>query len=210
MAKKNDIEKISLDIANYWTSNDFFTESNKNCGTLVAFDWKEGHLTEINTNIDLDELESKNFKFDDFANFLKKNNFTFVLGLRNVGYADNPYPVWTDKFKEILKSNEIDYDEYVVDSWPSPIPELDVPDNVFILRYSFDVSNKVDALAANIWKLEDFIETWGKSIPSWDENHIYLEHRGDGGKKRIIIFCSNIENLILHRSYDKMTFQGYV
>ena len=33
------IEKISLEIANYWTSNDFLTETNKNCGTLVAFDW---------------------------------------------------------------------------------------------------------------------------------------------------------------------------
>mgnify|MGYP003324426675 CR=1 FL=1 len=51
------LESVSLDIANYWTSNDFLTESNKNCGTLVAFDWvKEGeeyYLTEINTNVNL-------------------------------------------------------------------------------------------------------------------------------------------------------------
>ena len=32
------IEKISLEISNYWTSNDFLTETNKNSGTLVAFD----------------------------------------------------------------------------------------------------------------------------------------------------------------------------
>jgi len=65
------IEKVSLDIANYWTSNDFLTESNKSCGTLVAFDWTEGYLTEINTNITLSDLELENFKFDDFVEFLK-------------------------------------------------------------------------------------------------------------------------------------------
>ena len=60
-------EKYFLEIANYWTSNDFLTESNKNCGTLVAFDWIdedeiESHLSEINTNIDLSDLEIENFK----------------------------------------------------------------------------------------------------------------------------------------------------
>ena len=35
------LEEISLEISNYWTSNDFLTESNKNCGTLVAFDWEK-------------------------------------------------------------------------------------------------------------------------------------------------------------------------
>ena len=56
------LEEISLEISNYWTSNDFLTESNKSSGTFVAFDWRDDHLTEINTNIDLGELESKNFK----------------------------------------------------------------------------------------------------------------------------------------------------
>ena len=54
------LEEISLEISNYWTSNDFLTETNKNCGTLVAFDVVEDNITEINTNIDLGELESRN------------------------------------------------------------------------------------------------------------------------------------------------------
>ena len=57
------------------------------------------------SNIDLEELELKNFKFDVFVDFLKKNNFTFVLGLRNIAFEDNPSTEWTDKLKEILKSN---------------------------------------------------------------------------------------------------------
>ena len=136
-------ETKSLEIANYWTSNDFLTESNKNCGTFVAFDWVkedgEYYLTEINTNVDLSDLEVDGFKFNDFVNFLKKNNFTLVLGLRNVANLptrgnENPSSEWTDELKKILKFNKIDYDEYMINRWPSPIPKFDVPDKVSVLR----------------------------------------------------------------------------
>ena len=189
------LESVSLDISNYWTSNDFLTESNKNCGTLVAFDWLDGYLTEINTNIDLGEMEVENFKFDVFIKFLKKNNFNFVLGLRNNNFFNNPSPEWTDELKETLKSNEIDYDEYVVDRWPSPIPEFDVPDNIFILRYSYDPYNKVDDLAGNNILFEDFIK---KS--DWEE---YYKYTAFGKKRRVIILCSDVENLILGESFLK-------
>ena len=53
------LEEISLEISNYWTSNDFLTESNKSSGTFVAFDWRKNYLSEINTNIDLEELDRK-------------------------------------------------------------------------------------------------------------------------------------------------------
>jgi hypothetical protein len=189
------LESISLDIANYWTSNDFLTESNDRCGTLVAFDWREDYLTEINTNVDLKELECDNFKFDIFVDFLKKNNFTFVLGLRNIGYKDNPSPEWIDKLKEILKSNEIDYDEYIVDRYPTPIPQFDIPENVFILRYSFDPNNKIDNFAAVSYIFRDFM------IKSdWEK---YYKDVDSKVKIRVIIFCSNIENLILKGGFDK-------
>ena len=193
------IEKISLDIANYWTSNDFLTESNKNCGTLVAFDWidedDEYYLTEINTNIDLSDLETENFKFDVFIDFLKNNNFNHVLGLRNIAYQDNPSEEWTDKLKEMLKSNDIDYDEYVVDQWPSPIPEFDVPDNIFILRYSYDEYCKVDQLTSSQYLFDEFI---GKSEwKSYYKDIVSIE------KNRVIVLCSDVEDLILHESFDK-------
>jgi hypothetical protein len=187
------LESISLDIANYWTSNDFLTESNKNCGTLVAFDWRDDYLTEINTNIDLGELESKNFKFDELIEFLKKNNFTFVLGLRNI--VEGPSEEWTDKLKETLKSNKIDYDEYIVDHWPSSIPEFDVSDNIFILRYSYDPYNRVDTLAANNILFEDFIK---KS--DWEK---YYKDKDSEEKTRVIIFVTDIENLVLEEGFNK-------
>ena len=189
------LESISLDIANYWTSNDFLTESNKNCGTIVAFDWRKKYLSEINTNIDLSELEVKKFKFDVFVEFLKKNNFNFVLGLRNNNFFNNPSPEWTDTLKEILKSNEIDYDEYIIDNWPAPIPEFDVPDNIFILRYSYDPYNKVDALAANDFLFHEFIKE-----SDWKK---YYKEVDSKVKTRVIVFYSGTENLVLHDGFIK-------
>ncbi len=205
------LESISLDIANYWTSNDFLTESNSRCGTLVAFDWVkedgEYYLTEINTNVDLSDLEVDGFKFNDFVNFLKKNNFTLVLGLRNVANLptrgnENPSSEWTDELKKILKFNKIDYDEYMINRWPSPIPKFDVPDNVFILRYSYDEHSKIDQFAAHNILLTDFIEKsdWEKYYkprlhwPAWFESE---------ERRRVIVFCSDIENLILHENFDR-------
>ena len=146
-----------------------------------------------NTNIDLGELECDNFKFDELIEFLNKNNFTFVLGLRNIVHG--PSEEWTDKLKEILKSNEIDYDEYIVESWPAPIPEFDIPDNIFILRYSYDENSKIDKLAAFPYMFRDFM------IKSdWEE---YYNDKDSEDKKRVIIFCSDIENLVLARGFNK-------
>ena len=188
------LESVSLDISNYWTSNDFLTESNKNCGTLVAFDWVEGYLTEINTNIDLSDLELDGFKFDDFVDFLKNNNFNHVLGLRNVAFEDNPSPEWTDKLKEILKSNDIDYDEYLVDHWPLRIPEFDVPDNIFILRYSYDEYSRIDQFASSQYLFENFMKS------NWEK---YYKDIVSIEKDRVIVFCNDIENLVLKNNFTK-------
>jgi len=189
------IEDISLEISNYWISNDFLTESNKNCGTLVAFDWVDDYLSEINTNIDLNKTECKNFKFDTFVDFLKDNNFNHVLGLKNAAFGDNPSPVWTDKLKETLKSNSMDYDEYVVDKWPLRIPEFDIPDNIFILRYSFDEYSRVDQFASSQYLFEEFIEK--SDWKSYYKDIVSIE------KNRVIVFCNNIENLVLKDNFVK-------
>ena len=65
-----EISKVSLDIANYWKKNQYLTESNKNAGVIVAFDWLNDKLIEINTNIDLGDFEVKYFEFETFKNFI--------------------------------------------------------------------------------------------------------------------------------------------
>ena len=187
------IEKVSLEIANYWTSSDLLTESNNKCGTLVAFDWVDDYLTEINTNIDLDTPELENFKFNIFVDFLKKNNFTFVLGLRNISFEDNPSEEWTGKLRESLKVEEIDYDEYVIDQWPAKIPQFDVPDNIFILRYSYDEYSQIDKLASNQYLFEEVMEE--SEWKSYYKDIVSIE------KNRVIVLCSDIENLVLNEKY---------
>ena len=88
-----EISKVSLDIANYWKKNQYLTESNKNAGVIVAFDWLNDKLIEINTNIDLGDFEVKYFEFETFKNFIQKNNFNFVLGLRD-DTIQNPSDKW--------------------------------------------------------------------------------------------------------------------
>ena len=190
-----DVENISLDISNSWVANNMLTDANS--GTFVAFDWRkeegEYYLTEINTNIDLGAIESENFKYYRFIHFLKENNFNFVLGLRNNDFFNNPSEEWTDKLKESLKSNEMEYDEYIVDRYPSPIPEFDVPDNIFILRYSYDEFSKIDGFASNQFLFEEFIK---KS--DWEEYYKEIE---DGDRMRVIVFCSDIENFVLKEGF---------
>ena len=145
--------------------------------------------------IDLGDLELDDFRFDTLVEFLQNNNFTFVLGLRNIDFEDNPTKGWTDKLKEILKSNDINYDEYIVDQWPLPVPEFDVPDNIFILRYSYDEYNKIDQFAAHQFLFQRFMKN-----SEWE---LYYKEQPSVEKDRIIVFISNIENLVLKDTFVK-------
>jgi len=196
-----DVEKLSLDISNSWVANNMLTDANR--GTFVAFDWRKEdgkyYLTEINTNIDLGAIESENFKYYRFIHFLKENNFNFVLGLRNNDFFNNPSEEWTDKLKESLESNEMEYDEYITDKWPSPIPDFDVPDNVFVLRYAYDEYCKVDKFASSLYSFKSWIE---KSY--WSGYYKKIESEE---VVRVTVFCSMIENFILKGRTYKMLFK---
>tara|TARA_R100000030_G_scaffold91216_1_gene76201 strand:- start:594 stop:1172 length:579 start_codon:yes stop_codon:yes gene_type:complete len=191
----NDIESISLDIANFWTSTEFFKEINSNCGTLVAFDWYDGSLVEINTNIDLHDLEVENFEFDSLINFLKENDFNFILGLRNVKFKNNPSESWTNELKKHLTENNSEYEEYIIQAWPTSIPQFDVPENLFILRYSFSPDNKVDELAGNDALFKDWIIK-----TDWEDN---FSQTNTEEKDRVIVLVNDVENLVLHKGYIK-------
>ena len=186
-------EYISLEISNYWVSNNYLTEANKKSGTLVAFDWEHHSLTGINTNIDLGELELNRFEFNNLVNFLNDNNFNFVLGLRN-DLQDNPNKRWTDKLKENLQSNKINYDEYMVENWPAPIPRFNVGDEVFILRYSYDEYSKIDTLASKEILFKKFLKdsNWSK----------YYKKENSKTKERVIVLVNDIKNILLHKQYE--------
>ena len=95
--EKKSREEITLELSNYCLANDYFTERNKNCGTLVAFDWIGDYLSEINTNIDLGDVERINFYYDTFIEFLKNNSVVLVLTDYEYDFKD-----YIETYKEFI------------------------------------------------------------------------------------------------------------
>ena len=191
------IEKVSLNIADYWVSNGYLTEVNDNCGALVAFDWVGESLKNFNTNINLTDNEIESFRFKNLTNFFKTRNFNLVLGLRNVENKKNPSSNWTNELKENLKSNQYDYHEYITDKWPSPIPKFDVGDNVFILRYCYDENSKIDNFASNELLFQDWIK-------KTDFKKYLQEKNKQNEEKRVILLINEHENLVLYKGAKKI------
>lgn len=223
----NTIESISLKIAKYWGTDKFLsTESfgaqgrewgeNKNCGTFVAFDWREDddeeyYLTGINTNIDLSDTEVEHFAFDKLLTFFNTNGFTNVLGIRVKG--SEVTKSWFDVFLKSMKMNEnlgwkeyypeIEYDEYILEHWTSPLPSFGISDNTFILRFSYDGHNSIDQMASTHGYFETFIRN-----SEWNEhfkiNPPYIQMNGlQTEKKRVIVFCNTKETILLTDGFDK-------
>ena len=223
----NTIESISLEIAKYWGTDKFLSgESfgargkewggNENCGTFVAFDWREDddeeyYLTDVNTNIDLGEVELEHFEFDKFLTFLNTNGFTNVLGIRVKGSEIRRG--WYDMFLKSLKMNEnlgwkeyypeIEYDEYILEHWTSPLPSFGISDKTFILRFSYDSHNGIDQMASTQGYFETFVRN-----SDWNQhykiNPPYIQINGlQTAKKRVIVFCSTVETLLVTDGFDK-------
>ena len=116
-----------------------------------------------------------------------------LLGLRNE-LQDNPNKRWTDKLKENLQSNKINYDEYMVENWPAPIPRFNFGDEVFILRYSYDEYSKIDTLASKEILFKKFLKdsNWSK----------YYKKENSKTKERVIVLVNDIKNILLHKQYE--------
>ena len=196
-------EEISIQICDEWISRGFFKETNKNCSPLVAFDWIEdenkSYLVDFNTNIDLKDNIVDTFLFNDFIDFLLKNNYKNVLGLRNTGYLSNPSKKWTSKLKDSLENNNIEYDEFLVNRWPEPMPKFEVDFELFMLRYSFDEYSPIDKFASSNQMFENFI-----SRTNYSENFKSNQNSDLSGhqKYRVIVLINNCGNIILHNQYE--------
>ena len=200
-------EKISLDICNDWVSRGFFKETNKNSSPLVAFDWikkdNNSFLVDFNSNIDLKDGIVDTFLFQNLMDFLVKNKFSNILGLRNTGYLQNPSPLWTEKIKDISNDNNIEYDEYIVDRWPEPIPSFEGLSDTFILRYSYDEYSPIDKFASSNAMFSNFMArtNWSENFKS-SQNSDLTEWK-KFKKYRVIVLVSDIESVVLHEEHER-------
>ena len=194
-------EKTCIEICNQWISKGFYRETNKNCSPLIAFDWIEENgksfIVDFNTNIDLTDSIIDTFLFEELLRFLKKNQFSNVLGIRNTGYLNNPSRGWTSKLKQVLDEADIEYDEYLVGRWPEPMPDFEVNDDLFMLRYSFDEYSPIDKFASSNNMFANFISRTNHS-----NNFKLMDDFTGVQKSRVIVLCSDIESILLHEPYD--------
>ena len=194
MAKKNEIESITIDVIKKLTSESI--EKDSKGGVLACLDWtktEDGYeILDINTNIDHGMLELKQFYFDKFVGILKDKKIEHLLVLRNINHMPLPSDVWINKLKDFLSTENIEYSEYIVDSYPSPIPEFDVPENVYILRLSYDPLSKFDYHAAQHEIFIDFLEknNFNYSKEYTNKNYLMIDkYKGDLKVDRLMFIC---------------------
>ncbi len=174
---------ISLEIANHLITE--ATETNKNCGTLVGFDWVDDNLCDMNTNLTLSDDKVSSIDFNSLSSFIDENNFSRVLGVRtDFDYGTNPSEKWNKKLVGSLVKKNISYDEYLIRDWPHTIPMFDISKNVFILRYGFNQNNKIDYLSRYKNEFSNFMEN-----SKWKK---FYKKNNTEYDRRIIILCSDI------------------
>ena len=66
---------------------------------------------------------------------------------------------------------------------------------IFILRYSYDESNRVDTFASSQYLFENFMK---KS--DWEK---YYKHKDSTSRTRIICFCSDVKVFLLAKEFKK-------
>ena len=137
----------------------FFTGSNakywagksNNCGVIAGYDWipSSGSLKLIEFNTNIQTPPETNF-LDSAVTWWKANNYdTIVLVTRNeTGNVQPPLNIVGD-ITASLASESISSSIYVQDEYPAVVPDFDVPNTTFVLRFGFDSASPIDYLASD-------------------------------------------------------------
>ena len=143
--------------AQYWAGK------GNNCGVIAGYDWvpSSGSLKLIEFNTNIQTPPEPNF-LDNAVTWWKANNYdTIVLVTRNEeGNVMPPLNIVGD-ITASLASEGFTSSIYVQDPYPTPVPDFDVPDNVFILRFGFDSASPIDYLASDKREFRNFASSSG-------------------------------------------------
>jgi len=143
--------------AQYWAGK------GNNCGVIAGYDWvpSSGSLKLIEFNTNIQTPPEPNF-LDNAVTWWKANNYdTIVLVTRNeVGNVMPPLSIVGD-ITSSLASEGFTSSIYVQDPYPTPVPDFDVTDNVFILRFGFDSASPIDYLASDKREFRNFASSSG-------------------------------------------------
>ena len=161
----------TLESQSFQASNTFLTGSNPeywtgkgdNHGVIVAYDWIPSSgslkLLEFNTNIQVSPQASV---LDPAIEWFKDKNYdTIVLVVRDDDGMEIPNSVLLGEMTQSLQNNGLTAIIYTQDSWPTPVPEFDVPSGTFILRFGFDSASPIDYLASDKTLFRNFASSSG-------------------------------------------------
>lgn len=142
---------------------EYWTGKGNNHGVIAGYDWVPSSgslkLLELNTNI---QTPSETNFLDSAVTWWKANNYdTIVLVTRNEeGTVMPPLNLVGD----ITASLDIDgftSSIYVQPSYPTPVPDFDVPNTTFVLRFGFDSASPIDYLASDKKEFRNFASSSG-------------------------------------------------
>jgi len=150
--------------AKYWAGKD------NHHGVLVSFDYMPSSgslkLLEANTNIAIESQHannnwnanfsqsiglsptSKKFDMDAMATYISESGHTSIVHItRNAtDWQQQPHPNVLTKFNTILNSYGITSSSKYEVAYGQAIPDFDLPDTTFILRYAYEIDNEIDVL----------------------------------------------------------------
>ena len=148
--------------AQYWAGK------NNHHGVLTSFDWipSSGSLTLLEANMTIEVASqhannnwnsefsqsiglspsSKKFDMDAMAAYISESGHTSIVHVtRNVpGWQQQPHPNVLTKFNTILNNYGITSSSKYEVNYGQTIPNFDVPDSTFILRYSYEIGSGMD------------------------------------------------------------------
>jgi hypothetical protein len=146
--------------AKYWAGK------SNNCGVIAGYDWipSSGSLKLIEFNTNIQTPPETNF-LDSAVTWWKANNYdTIVLVTRNeTGNVQPPLNIVGD-ITASLAGNGLTSSIYVQDEYPAVVPDFDVPNTTFVLRFGFDSASPIDYLASDKREFRNF--TTGSGLES--------------------------------------------
>ena len=143
--------------AQYWAGK------GNNYGVIAGYDWvpSSGSLKLIEFNTNIQTPPETNF-LDSAVTWWKANNYdTIVLVIRNeVGNVIPPLNIVGD-ITASLQSDGLTSSIYVQDEYPAAVPDFDVPNTTFVLRFGFDSASPIDYLASDKREFRNFASSSG-------------------------------------------------
>ena len=142
---------------------EYWSGKGDNYGVIAGYDWvpSSGSLKLLELNTNIQTPPETNF-LDSAVTWWKANNYdTIVLVTRNEeGTVMPPLELVGD----ITASLDIDgftSSIYVQPSYPTPVPDFDVPNTTFVLRFGFDSASPIDYLASDKREFRNFASSSG-------------------------------------------------